>query len=88
MLILTTRTKTFEHVLVQGPTFMSCYSFHAQGPFDGSFVEGWSVLISLIFRSCLDDSNCQVPMFPLSEPGSEMMEFRSELCLVIRLNLS
>ena len=58
MLILSLRSWNCVHVLVQGPRWLSCNFFHAQGPLDGSVPESWSVWISLIFGSCQDDSKC------------------------------
>ena len=70
----------------QGSRFL-CHSFPPQGPFDGSFLESWSVWISLILGSTLDDSTWKFCFFsPFQNiPFRELMESHSELSLVIRL---
>ena len=73
-------------VLVQCPRWFPCHFSHAQGPFDGSFSECWSVWFSLISRSCLDDSKCKSQFFLfLNKTVREMMESDSALSLVIQL---
>ena len=58
------------HVLVKNPGCFSRCFFHAQSPFDRSFFEVRSVLISLIFGSCLHDSKC----------GSQFLLFQKHTC--------
>ena len=41
------------------PSCFPCYFINAQDTFDRSLFEGWSVWISLILRSGLDDSKCK-----------------------------
>ena len=77
------------HVLVKNPGCFSRCFFHAQSPFDRSFLEGRSVLILVIFGSCLHDSKCRSQFsFFQNIPVREMTESHSELGLAIRLNLS
>ena len=52
---------------MQCPSCSPCHSFHAQSPFNGSFFECRSVRISLIFGSCLDDSQSRTKRNPFSE---------------------
>ena len=85
MSILRIRTWYFMNVLVQCPSCLLSF-FHAQGPFEGSLTECWSVWIWLIFGSCLDDSECRSQFLPLQNKHvGKMMESHMELGLVIRL---
>ena len=54
--ILRLWTWNIVHVHVPCPNWCPCHVFHAQGPFDRSSLECWSIWFSLILRSGLGDS--------------------------------
>ena len=75
---------TLYTLLCKYPSCFPCFFFHAQSPFERSFLECWSVCISLILKSGLDDSKCRSYFF-CSENTlvREMMKSHSVLGLGI-----